>query len=88
MKTRVVSKAIVPEGTSVTVVDGLISFCISDNVVTDDVSTWLDLLLVDEATTYPFIINVFDIDGPLLIENENDLKSYADTWDIQHEEEP
>jgi hypothetical protein len=87
MKNRVLSQAIIPEGAGVSVVDGLIAFNISEEVVGDEVTTWLRRLRSDEATTYPFVINVYDIDGPLLIECDDDLKSYLDVWVTQHEED-
>lgn len=87
MKNRVVSQAIIPEGTGVSMVDGLIAFNISEDVVSEEVTTWLSRMRFDEATTYPFVINVFDIDGPLVIESDEDLKSYLDVWVTQHEED-
>lgn len=87
MKNRVLSQAIIPEGTSVSVVDGLVAFNISEEVASEEVTVWLSRMRFDEATTYPFVINVFDIDGPLVIESDEELKSYLDVWVTQHEED-
>lgn len=84
MKKSVLSQTIVPDGMKVTVVDRLLAFNIPDDVERDEVSVWLDHLRFDETTTYPFVINVFDIDGPLFIESDDDLRSYRDLWVEQH----
>lgn len=62
------------------VVDGMIAFNISKDVKAEAAEEWLRELQYDESTTFPFIINTFDIEGPIFIENIDDLRSYADVW--------
>lgn len=78
MKNSLISKTIVPDNVVVSLHDKLLSFVISSNVPNEKIVSWLHEMRCDKTTVYPFVIFSFDIDGPLFIESEEDLHSYAD----------